>query len=134
MPPRALDPLAEARLNEMLRVSEVQYETTTGGNAFVGSMNVLGGKLESLLKDKVSYKHGAATEMPRALACVNAAICRLDLMKLGVKKFDLSKYALSSHLRLDFAAVEALNIFPQSNELAAGCAGSIFSLLNSCKT
>ena len=58
----------------------------------------------------------------------------MKLQEMGVNKFDLQTYSLGQYLRLDIAAIKSLNIFPQNNELVAGNAGSIYGLLNQCKT
>jgi DNA mismatch repair protein MSH2 len=72
--------------------------------------------------------------MEMALGCLNAAISSPNLQNSGLKDFEVSKYSLEQYLRLDIAAIKALNVFPQNNDLVAGSAGSLFGLLNQCKT
>jgi DNA mismatch repair ATPase MutS len=74
------------------------------------------------------------SEMSLALGSLNACVNQLKLMSHGVKDFEIEKYTLAQYLRLDVAALNALNVFPQNNEIVAGSAGSLFGLLNNCKT
>jgi len=49
----------------------------------------------------------------------------------------LKKYTLSQYLRLDVAALKALNVFPPQNTFESGVSGqaaSLYGLLNQCKT
>jgi DNA mismatch repair protein MSH2 len=74
--------------------------------------------------------------MELALAALSAAIDHMNLKSGKQKQFSLKKYTLSQYLRLDVAALKALNVFPQNAEGGgvAGQAGSIFGMLNQCKT
>lgn len=83
--------------------------------------------------------------MTKALAASNALIVYLGLLgndsirgSLTVAKYDLEKY-----MRLDAAAVKALNLFPSGNNANGSIVGSagissaptsIYALLNHCKT
>lgn len=89
--------------------------------------------IRSLVKKDVLFMTGES-EMHLALGCLNACVNQLKLMSQGVKDFDIEIYTLSQYLRLDVAAINALNVFPQNNEVVAGSAGSLFGLLNNCKT
>lgn len=89
--------------------------------------------IRSLIKQDVQFLVGES-EMPIALGCLNASVNQLKLMSQGVKDFEIEKYTLDHYLRLDVAAINALNVFPQNNEVVAGSAGSLFGLLNNCKT
>jgi len=90
--------------------------------------------LRSLLKDDLNHKL-EETEMSLALGCLSAAVSHLRLHSSGEKGFTLEKYTLTEYLRLDVAALAALNVFPQKNhELLSGSAGSLYGLLNQCKT
>lgn len=42
----------------------------------------------------------------------------------------LKKYTLSQYLRLDVAALKALNVFPQNYEGVSGSSGSLYGMLN----
>ena len=72
--------------------------------------------------------------MTLALGALNAAMTKMNLQQQGFKQFTLQKYTLGEYLRLDVAAIKALNVFPQNTELVAGSAGSLYGLLNQCKT
>ena len=78
--------------------------------------------------------------MTLALGALNAGIESMMLLSHGEtaqKQFVLKKYALSQFLRLDVAALKALNVFPQRDAIeigVSGQAGSLFGLLNQCKT
>jgi DNA mismatch repair protein MSH2 len=82
------------------------------------------------------------SKMELALSALNAAIETMKLKSYGegVKRsFVLSKYTLNNYLRLDVAAMKALNVFPGSSGSvdvggASGQAGSLYGLLNQCKT
>ena len=89
-------------------------------------------QLDVLLTNKFTYK--LEDEMSTALGCLGAAIGYLNLVGAGLTQFQLTKYSLEHYLRLDCAALNALNVFPQNDELVAGSAASIFGLLNRCKT
>ena len=90
--------------------------------------------LGRVLKESLNYKL-EETGMALALGCLAAAVNHLQLLSTGLKDFTLEKYTLSEYLRLDVAALAALNVFPQKNhELLSGSAGSLFGLLNQCKT
>ena len=68
--------------------------------------------------------------MELALAALSAAIDYMNLKSGKQKQFTLKKYTLSQYLRLDVAALKALNVFPQSQDGVSGQAGSIFGMLN----
>jgi DNA mismatch repair protein MSH2 len=85
------------------------------------------------LKESFSYKL-EESEMEIALAALSAGIEFMHLKSGKQKQFTLKKYTLSQYLRLDVAALKALNVFPQNSEGISGQAGSIFGMLNQCKT
>ena len=69
--------------------------------------------------------------MDLALGALSAAIDHLNLKSgKGHSQFTLKKYTLSQYLRLDVAALKALNVFPQNYEGVSGQAGSIYGMLN----
>jgi DNA mismatch repair protein MSH2 len=68
--------------------------------------------------------------MTSALGCLGAGIKYLNLVASGYNEFQLSKYTLDNYLRLDCAALKALNVFPQNQDILSGNAGSLFGLLN----
>jgi DNA mismatch repair protein MSH2 len=72
--------------------------------------------LESLLKTSFSFMI-EESKMDLALSALNAAIEAMKLTTYGnasKKKFILTKYTLDQYLRLDVAALKALNVFPGS--------------------
>lgn len=72
--------------------------------------------------------------MDQALAALAAAIEHLNLKNGRQNAFTLKKYTLAQYLRLDVAALRALNVFPQNYDGVSGQAGSLFGLLNQCRT
>lgn len=73
--------------------------------------------------------------MDLALGALQAAIDSLGLLQneeASHKQFTLKRYTLGQYLRLDVAALKALNVFPVQNVESAvsGQAASIFGLLN----
>lgn len=72
--------------------------------------------------------------MELALAALSAAIDHLNLKSGKQKQFTLKKYTLSQYLRLDVAALKALNVFPQNSEGVSGQGGSLYGLINQCRT
>lgn len=72
--------------------------------------------------------------MITSFGCLSAAINYLNLVGGGISQFQLTKYSLEHYLRLDCAALTAINVFPQNDDLVAGSAASLFGLLNRCKT
>jgi DNA mismatch repair protein MSH2 len=80
--------------------------------------------LDKLLKDSFAYLVEESS-MELALSALNAAISHSKLTEQcqnSKQKFTLSKYTLSNYLRLDVAALKALNVFPgsSSNESVSG--------------
>lgn len=70
--------------------------------------------LDSLLKQQLSFML-VESEMELGLQALNAAIETMRLTEYGEaaqKKFTLEKYTIGEHLRLDVAALKALNVFP----------------------
>ena len=91
--------------------------------------------LNSLLKD--TFMHMIEeSDMDLALSAVNAGMEYLQLIQGKQKQFALKKYTLNEYLRLDVAALKAMNVFPSSIESSSlgGAAASLFGLLNMCKT
>jgi DNA mismatch repair protein MSH2 len=124
--------LLKDKITDILGMCEVEY---TVGNKKDFSSNQVQHTLNSLLKESFSYKI-EESEMELALAALSAAIDHMNL-KTGSKpkQFTLKKYTLSQYLRLDVAAIKALNLFPQNSESGiSGQAGSIFGMLNQCRT
>ena len=72
--------------------------------------------------------------MELALAALSAAIDYMNLKSGKQKQFTLKKYTLRQYVRLDVAALKALNVFPQNSDGVSGQAGSIFGMLNQCRT
>ena len=72
--------------------------------------------------------------MELALGCLQAGIDYLNLRTGKKQQFSLKKYTLGQYLRLDVAALKALNVFPSSQDVITGAAGSLYGLLNQCKT
>ena len=99
------------------------------GNKKDFSTNQIAHTLNSLLKESFNYKL-EESEMELALAALAAAIDHLNLKSGKQKQYVLKKYTPSQYLRLDVAALKALNVFPQNSEGVSGQAGSIFGMLN----
>ena len=66
--------------------------------------------------------------MDLALGCLEAGVNYLGVRTK--KSYVLKKYTLGQYLRLDVAALKALNVFPATNDVVCGQAGSLFGLLN----
>ena len=81
------------------------------GNKKDFSTNQIQHTLNALLKESFNYKL-EESEMELALAALNAAIDHMNLKSGKQKQFTLKKYTLSQYLRLDVAALKALNVFP----------------------
>ena len=73
-------------------------------------------------------------ESPQALGSAACLIKYLDLLadESLHGKFKLRELALDGHMKLDRAAVRALNLFPQPQEGNRNM--SLYSLINKCKT
>jgi DNA mismatch repair protein MSH2 len=123
--------LLKDKVTDILGMCEVEYSI---GNKKDFSTNQVQHTLNSLLKESFNYKL-EESEMELALAALSAAIDHMNLRSGKQKQFTLKKYTLSQYLRLDVAAIKALNIFPQNSESGiSGQAGSVFGMLNQCKT
>lgn len=98
-------------------------------------MKLLGGQLSQAV-------HAAESEHPLGYGCIGCLVfaCRLlsstsitnssDNDSLG--KFELSIGSLSTYLRLDSAACDAINLFPKADQPSKF--GSLYGILNRCKT
>ena len=73
--------------------------------------------LQALLKDNLNYKLEEA-DMDLALGCLEAGVQFLNIR--AKKQYQLKKYTLGQYLRLDVAALKALNVFPASNDVVCG--------------
>lgn len=73
-------------------------------------------------------------ELKGCLECVSAVIKHLELLSHddNFGGFSLEKFTLSSYMKLDFAAIKALNLFPSSSD--SSVQSSLFGLLNHCQT
>lgn len=89
--------------------------------------------LNSLIKEQFNYKI-QENELELALSALNAIVEHCKLRTMQQRQFTLKKYTLEEHQRLDVAALKAMNVFPQNNETVSGKAGSLYGLLNECKT
>ncbi|KAK6200902.1 muts domain V-domain-containing protein [Scheffersomyces amazonensis] len=79
-----------------------------------------------------------------SLSCCNALIVYLDLLGDNEYNFTIDQYNLTSFMKLDSSTMKALNIFPISSSSSSTTSaspnsksstiGSIFELLNKCKT
>ena len=67
--------------------------------------------LNIVLKDNINYKI-EESEMELALGCLQAGIDYMNLRNGNQKQFSIKKYTLGQYLRLDVAALKALNVFP----------------------
>lgn len=95
-------------------------------------------RLTPLLKENFAYLL-SESEMDLGLAALSAAIENMPSLHVSgtENKFSLKKYTLGQYLRLDVAALKSLNVFPQQSGVengVSGQAGSLFGLLNQCKT
>ena len=133
MPNYQTEPLLCEKIDDLMKMCEVEFvssrDTPNGSKDFEKNLS----NLKFLLKTDINHKM-QESEMDLALGCLNASIIQLKLLNSGLKDFEVSKYSLEQYLRLDIAAIKALNVFPQNNDVVAGSAGSLFGLLNQCKT
>lgn len=87
----------------------------------------------------LSSKGINSVDYTSSLSCCNALLHYLDLFSQNSSSFTISKYNLSSFMKLDLSTMRALNIFPnQSSNVnvfnKTSNVTSIFELLNKCKT
>lgn len=118
--------LLKDKITDILQMCEVEF---AAGNKKDFSTNQVQHTLNQILKESFSYKL-EESEMEIALASLAAAIDAMNLKSGKQKQFSLKKYTLSQYLRLDVAALKALNVFPQSSDGVSGQAGSLFGMLN----
>lgn len=96
------------KVQDILSMCEVEYVM---GNKKDFSANQIQHTLNQLLKESFNYKL-EESEMDLALAALSASIEYMHLKTGKQKQFTLKKYTLSQYLRLDVAALKALNVFP----------------------
>ncbi len=104
--------LLKDKIQDILQMCEVDFAQ---GNKKDFSTNQIQHTLNSLLKESFNYKL-EESEMELALAALSAAIEHMNLKSGKQKQYTLKKYTLSQYLRLDVAALKALNVFPQNSE------------------
>lgn len=122
--------LMKEKVQDLLQMCEVEHIMASKKDFDVKNIhNTLG----IVLKDNINYKI-EESEMELALGCLEAGIEHLNLRNGNQKQFNLKKYTLGQYLRLDVAALKALNVFPQNYDVVSGSAGSLYGLLNQCKT
>jgi len=91
--------------------------------------------LDSLLVQSFKYYEEEATK-ELALGALRCAITFSNIHSIGANhgKYSLSVYSMNNYLRLDVAALTALNIFPQNtggvNQLNNQDSTSIYELIN----
>ena len=88
-----------------------------------------------LLGGKTSHtSNSVETEMPVALGCAESLIHTLRLLDsdLSTTTFELSYGSLSTCMRLDSAAAEAVNLLPKADHPSQF--GSLYGILNRCRT
>ena len=124
-------------MQDTLSMCEVDFSFADNKKEFTNAN--IQSTLAPLLKDSFAYKL-EESEMEMALGALNAGIFHMNLLSqcdTAQKQFSLKKYTLSQYLRLDVAALKSLNVFPQQSGVESGVsgqAGSIYGLLNQCKT
>jgi len=118
------------KVEDVVKMCEVEYVV---GNKKEFTASAVAHSLNSLLKEKFDHKI-EESEKELGMAALNAAIEHMKLLQGKQNQFTLSLYTLNNFLRLDVAALKALNVFPQNSDALAGQAGSLFGLLNCCKT
>ena len=114
------------KVQDLLQMCEADH--LVGNKQDFSSKNITH-TLSSVLKDNINYKI-EESEMELALGCLEAGISHLNIRAGNQKQFSLKKYTLGQYLRLDVAALKALNVFPQNYDVVSGSAGSIYGLLN----
>ncbi|EPQ31019.1 uncharacterized protein PFL1_01208 [Pseudozyma flocculosa PF-1] len=94
--------------------------------------------LRRLLKDEAASISIAELDLAAAMGSATALIAYLGLLndESNFGQYTLRTHDLSQYLRLDNAALRALNLFPEPGQSANGGNknASIFGLLNRCKT
>lgn len=96
------------KVQDLLQMCEVEHII---GNKKDFDVKNITNTLGNVLKDNINYKI-EESEMELALGCLEAGIEYLNLKSSNQKQFNLKKYTLGQYLRLDVAALKALNVFP----------------------
>ena len=95
--------------------------------------------LNSLLKNSFSFYEEESSQV-LALGALSCAInfTKINENSANHNKFDLLQYSMNNYVRLDIAAMTALNLFPQNLNSAGMANGteitSIFEIINKAKT
>ena len=103
------------KVQDTLQMCEVDFSFTENKKDFSAQNIQL--TLNTLLKQSFAFKM-EERDMDLALGALNAGIEMMGLTQNGEtaqKQFSLKKYTLSQYLRLDVAALKALNVFPQTS-------------------
>lgn len=99
---------------------------TTDLNANI--QNLIGPHNSSLLSIEL--------ELPLGLVCVGCLISELELMSDESKfgSYNLASKSLTQYMRIDSPAADAVNLLPKANDGSNITYGSIYGVLNHCKT
>lgn len=100
--------LMREKVQDLLQMCEVEHII---GNKKDFDCKSIHNTLGHVLKENINYKI-EESEMELALGCLEAGIDHLNLKNGNQKQFNLKKYTLGQYLRLDVAALKALNVFP----------------------
>ncbi|CAI2387303.1 unnamed protein product [Moneuplotes crassus] len=133
------DKVFKQRIEDIIQLCEVHFVV---GNRKDFNEAELEQMLETLAKDKGSLLFIEESSLKCALPACKAAIefCNLLSARSNHQQFDIMKYTLENYLRLDIAAMKALNLFPMDGAEIKGNIDrrndslSIFNLLNKTKT
>ena len=133
------DHVYKERIQDIINLWEVHFVI---GNRKDFNEQDLSQMLETLIKDKAALYLVEEAGLKWAFSAWKAAITFWNLLssRSNHNQFSISKYTLDNYLRLDIAAMKALNLFPMQGSDIKGNFDkksdslSIFNLLNKTKT
>eukprot|EP01059_Diplonema_ambulator_P030475 TRINITY_DN5230_c0_g1_i1.p1 TRINITY_DN5230_c0_g1~~TRINITY_DN5230_c0_g1_i1.p1 ORF type:complete len:913 (+),score=330.40 TRINITY_DN5230_c0_g1_i1:1500-4238(+) len=130
IPQKASSTAEDIRIADTVKNAGVHLETERHKIFAVGALE---DRLRFLLRDNTSHD---ALQLPLAPSSLSAIITHLDLSadECNEQQFTLRKEDLSKFLKLDLAAVRALNLFDDESENMTRSKGSLCSFLDECKT
>lgn len=133
------DPIDDKRIKLVTNLCDIKTEPLTKNDY---TCSFIENDLNKLLKDSDVKNHIHFLDLQIACKSLNSIIKYLSLLNddVAINKCSIKNYNINAYLKLDKAAITALNIFPNQSDDKKGTSSSsgnhitLYSFLNKCKT